>query len=305
MERIWGGRTLESKLGRTLPKDKVIGESWEIVDRTDEQSVVADGPLAGKTLRELLESNGTKIMGPGSDPQKPFPILVKWLDCRERLSLQVHPPAEIAEKLNGEPKTENWYIADADENASIIAGLRPGVTREVFERALAEGKAEDYTQSLPTANGDSIFVESGCVHAISSGNLILEIQQNSDTTYRVFDWNRMGLDGAPRELHISESLQSIKFDMPAAELIKAKTGEQTLAYCDKFRIRKFDLTPGDNAIPFPPNEQARLIHVISGSVHDSVSDRTLQSSKNYLQPYATELSLLAKTKATLLVTDQF
>ena len=305
MERVWGGRTLESKLGRKLPKGKVIGESWEIVDRPNEQSVVADGPLAGQTIRELLENHGTEIMGPNSDPKKPFPILVKWLDCRERLSLQVHPPAEIAGKLNGEPKTENWYIADADESASIIAGLRPGVTREEFERALAEGQVEDYVQFLPTASGDSIFVESGRIHAISSGNLILEIQQNSDTTYRVFDWNRMGLDGTPRKLHINESLQSIKFDMPAAELIKANAAEQTLADCNEFRIRKFDLTPGDNAIPFPSNEQARLIHVVSGKLLDKASGQILQSSKNYLQPYVTELSLVAEIDATILVTDKF
>ena len=305
MERVWGGRTLESKLGRKLPESKVIGESWEIVDRPEEQSIVADGPLAGKTIRELLESHGTEIMGPNSDPKKPFPILVKWLDCRERLSLQVHPPAEIAGKLNGEPKTENWYIADADEGASIIIGLRPGVTRETFEQALTEGNVEDYVQSLPTASGDSMFVESGRIHAISSGNLILEIQQNSDTTYRVFDWNRMGLDGVPRQLHISESLQSINFDMPAADLIKANSGEQILADCDKFRIRKFNLTPGDAAIALPPNEQVRLIHVVSGKLLDQASGKLLQSSKNYLQPYVTELLLVAETDVTLLVTDKF
>ncbi|MGK0176295.1 MAG: mannose-6-phosphate isomerase [Lentimonas sp.] len=305
MERVWGGRAFEAKLGRKLPKGKVIGESWEIVDRDDDQSTVADGPLAGQTLRELLEHSGAEIMGPESDPQKPFPILVKWLDCRERLSLQVHPPAEIADKLKGEPKTENWYIADADENASIIAGLRPGVTRESFERSLAQGKVEDDVQFLPTANGDSIFVESGCVHAISSGNLILEIQQNSDTTYRVYDWNRMGLDGTPRKLHIQESLQSINFNMPGANLLKPDTGEQTLADCNEFRIRKFDLAPGDAALPFPSNEQTRLIHVISGSLRDQVSGKILHSSRNYLQPFVTDLSLVAETETTLLITDQF
>lgn len=304
-ERVWGGRILESKLGRRLPKDKVIGESWEIVDRAEEQSVVVDGTLAGKTLREALESRGAEIMGPRYDPQKPFPILVKWLDCRERLSLQVHPPANIAASLKGEPKTENWYIADAEDDASIIAGLRPGVTREQFEQALAEGKVEDYVRSLTTARGDSIFVESGCVHAISSGNLILEIQQNSDTTYRVFDWNRMGLDGTPRKLHISESLQSIDFGMPGPELIKAQTGEQVLARCNEFRIRKMDLNPGDDSVTFPSHNQARLIHVISGKLRNQASGQILQTSRNYLQPYVTELSLVAETTARILITDQF
>jgi mannose-6-phosphate isomerase len=305
MERVWGGRAFESKLERTLPKDKIIGESWEIVDRADEQSIVADGPLAGKTLREVLEIHGTDILGPGCDPNKPFPILVKWLDCRERLSLQVHPPAEIAGKLNGEPKTENWYIADADKDAGIIAGLRPGVTKDAFEHALAEGRIEDYVKFLPTVKGDSIFVESGCVHAISSGNLILEIQQNSDTTYRVYDWNRMGLEGTPRKLHISESLQSIKFDMPGPELIQDSAGEQTLADCKEFRIRKFDLAVGDDILSFPSNEQPRLIHVISGRLRNKASEQILQSGVNYLQPYVAELSLVAETEAKILVTDQF
>ena len=304
MERVWGGRTFESKLGRTLPKNKVIGESWEIVDRTDEQSIVAEGPLSGKTIREILEKYGAEILGPQKDPRKPFPILVKWLDCRERLSLQVHPPAAIAGKLNGEPKTENWYIADADQDASIIAGLRPGVTKEVFESALSEGQVENYVQYLPTAKGDSIFVESGCVHAISSGNLILEIQQNSDTTYRVYDWNRMGLDGTPRKLHISESLHSIDFNMPVPKLIKESTGEQILADCDEFRIRKFNLAPNDT-VKFPANEQARLIHLVAGVLRNQALGQTLQSSKNYLQPFVTELSLVAETDVTLLVTDQF
>ena len=305
MERVWGGRSFESKLGRTLPKNKVIGESWEIVDRTDEQSIVADGPLAGKTIREVLEKHSSEILGPGYDPHNPFPILVKWLDCRERLSLQVHPPVEIASQLNGEPKTENWYIAESDNDASIIAGLHPQVTKDIFKQALAEGRVEDHVTFLNTTSGDSIFVESGRVHAISSGNLILEIQQNSDTTYRVFDWNRTGLDGKPRKLHIEESLQSINFDIPEPKLIREVTDMQTLADCNEFRIRKFNLKPGDEPIDFPSDEQPRLIHVVSGRLHDKASEQTLQSSVNYLQPYVTGLSLVAETEARILVTDQF
>jgi mannose-6-phosphate isomerase len=305
MERVWGGRALESKLGRKLPQSKTIGESWEIVDRSNEQSIVACGPLAGKTLREIIESYGAEIMGPDCDPKEPFPILVKWLDCRKRLSLQVHPSAKIAGKLNGKPKAEHWYIASADENASIIVGLRSGVDREVFERMLAEGQVEDCLRFLPTAKGDSIFVENGCMHAIGSGNLILEVQQNSDTSYRIHDWNRTGLDGNPRKLHVSESLQSINFNTSGAKLIKENSGDQTLADCDEFRIRKFDLAPGDDAILFPANEQARLIHVVSGSLRAQPSGQILQSSRNYLQPYVTELSLVAETEAKVLVTDQF
>ena len=305
MERVWGGRTLESKLDRTLPAGKKIGESWEIVDRTDYQSVVADGPLAGLTLRELLLNSTSELLGPGGDPQKPFPILVKWLDCRERLSLQVHPPKDIAPDLNGEPKTENWYIADADADASITVGLQQGVTREEFENALAENRIEGCLKLLPTTSGNSILIKSGCVHAINAGNLILEIQQNSDTTYRVHDWNRVGLDGTPRQLHLREALQSINFGEPQPKLIEADTDETVLVDCDEFRIRKFNLIPEDSPVLFLSNEQPRLLHVVSGKLRDQVSGQTLTRSKNYLQPFVSEVSLIAETEATLLVTDQF
>ena len=305
MERVWGGRGLEEKLGRTLPDGQVIGESWELVDRPDEQSVVASGALAGQTIRELLESSAADILGPGRDPAKPFPILVKWLDCQDRLSLQVHPPAAIAPSLGGEPKTENWYVADANADASLIVGLKNGVTREQFETALANNQAEDCVHRFPVKAGDSILVESGRMHAIDAGNLILEIQQNSDTTYRVYDWGRVGLDGAPRQLHIEESLKSIDFDDFEPDPLTIIEGEQVLADCSEFRIRKLELQPGDAVIELPAGEQARLIHIVSGSVKDGISGQTLVGGNNYLQPYVTSARLVAETATTLLITDQF
>ena len=163
MERVWGGRGLELKLGRTLPGGKMIGESWELVDREDEQSVVAVGTHKGKTIRELLEKHAVDILGPGGEGSRPFPILIKWLDCQERLSLQVHPPAGIAPLLGGEPKTENWYIADCDEDASLIVGLKQGVTREQFTQALKNNKVAACVHRFPVKAGDSILVESGRV----------------------------------------------------------------------------------------------------------------------------------------------
>ena len=305
MERVWGGRNFESKLGRRLPPGNLFGESWEIVDRPNQQSVVASGLLAGQTIRQLIQHYASEILGPGGNPQEPFPILVKWLDCSQRLSLQVHPPAKVAKVLMGEPKTENWYIADADTDASIIIGLRRGTTRNDFETALAEGRIADCVRRLSTTSGDSILVKSGCVHAINAGNLILEIQQNSDTTYRVHDWDRVGMDGSSRQLHIRESLQSINFDLPEATLLKPRPGEQLLADSNEFRIRKFTLTPDAPPISFPKGEQPRLLHIISGRLRDRASEQVLQSSKNYLQPYVTQLSLTAETDTTLLVTDRF
>lgn len=305
MPRVWGGRGLETKLGRSLPEHTPIGESWEIVDRPEAQSTVACGPLAGKTIREILERSAAEILGPGSDPSKPFPILVKWLDCQARLSLQVHPPAEIAAALGGEPKTENWYVADTTPGASLIVGLKKNVTREQFETELAASTAENCIHRFPVKVGDSILVESGRLHAIDAGNLILEIQQNSDTTYRVYDWGRVGLDGAPRQLHVAESLKSIDFNDFEPAPVTTMPGKQTLADCGEFRIRKLELQRGDDALELAAGENARLIHIVTGTVKDTVSGETLTYGKNYLQPYVTAASLVAESTTTLLITDKF
>jgi mannose-6-phosphate isomerase len=305
MERVWGGRGLELKLGRELPPGATIGESWEVVDRAGEQSVVAAGPLVGKTIRELLESSAEAILGPGRDGAQPFPILVKWLDCQERLSLQVHPPARIASALGGEPKTENWYIAECDPEASLIVGLKRGVTREEFTSALAENRAEACVHRFPVKAGDSILVESGRMHAIDAGNLILEIQQNSDTTYRVYDWGRVGLDGVPRQLHVDESLQSIDFEDFEPEPLKRVSGYQVLADCEEFRIRKFELEPGGEDVDLAEGGGARLIHVVNGAVMETVSGQVLTKGTNYLLPHVSGACLQADALATVLVTDRF
>lgn len=182
-ERVWGGSSLASALGRKLPDGKRIGESWEIVDRPEAQSVVARGPAKGKTLRRLIEEHSDEIAGPGFPKERAFPILVKWLDCRDRLSLQVHPPASVAGQLGGEPKTENWYIARAAEGASLLVGLKRGATREAFERAIKDGTVSELVHRFPVSEGHSILVRSGQIHAIDAGNLILEIQQNSEIRF--------------------------------------------------------------------------------------------------------------------------
>jgi mannose-6-phosphate isomerase len=302
-ERVWGGRGLEEKLSRSLPDGKVIGESWEIVDRPEAQSVIASGPHAGLSIRKLLERHTEAVLGPGADGKRPFPILVKWLDCQDRLSLQVHPPAEIAPSLGGEPKTENWYIAQCDAGASLIVGLKHGTTRERFEGALKGNQAESCVHRFPVKPGDSILVESGRMHAIDAGNLILEIQQNSDTTYRVYDWGRVGLDGSPRDLHIEESLQSIDFEDFEPAPLSATPGEQTLADCAEFRIRKYDLAPGQT-LRLPGEQSARLLHAVEGRLSNPAGT-CLQKGGNYLQPYVSPLELTAETKATLLITDHF
>ncbi|MES2708925.1 MAG: type I phosphomannose isomerase catalytic subunit [Verrucomicrobiota bacterium] len=244
MERVWGGRMLESHYGRALPDPAVpFGESWEVVDRPDEQSVVHGGPLSGMTLQELWTTRRKEIFGANAPDSARFPVLIKILDARDKLSIQVHPPAAVAESMGGEPKTEMWYIVDAEPEASLYVGVKPGVTPEVFADALRGGTVEDAVPSLPVREGDFIFIPSGRLHAIGAGLLIFEIQQNSDTTYRVFDWNRVGLDGKPRTLHVEESLRCIDFSDTAPALGEAN-GE-ILVTCDYFIVRRRSAAAGE------------------------------------------------------------
>ena len=302
-ERVWGGRALEGFAGRVLPVARPIGESWELVDRPEAQSVVRGGPWAGRTLRAVLAGHTAAIMGPRWPAERPFPILVKWLDCRERLSLQVHPPAALAPALHGEPKTENWFIADAEPGAALIVGLQPGVTRARFERAIAENTLEACVRRLPVAAGDSILVRSGTVHAIDAGSLILEIQQNSDTTYRVYDWGRVGLDGQPRQLHVRESLASILFEADGAPpLVRAAEAPAVLADCAEFRLRREPLAAGAT-LRFAGGQQPRIVSVVAGRLR--VGGEELRRGDNALLPCAGEFAVTALEKSVVLVTENF
>ena len=212
-DRVWGGREMERLYQKKLPPGRPIGESWEISDRPGDVSVIANGPLAGKNLRWLMENHRAELLGDAKPAnENRFPLLCKILDAREKLSLQVHPPAGKAAELGGEPKTEMWFIADAAPGAELFVGLKRGVTRAEFEKKIETGEVAECFHRVPVRAGDAMFLPSGRVHAIGAGLVIFEIQQNSDTTYRVFDWNRVGLDGKPRELHVAQSLASIDFN---------------------------------------------------------------------------------------------
>lgn len=270
-ERVWGGRELERVFGRALPEaGRPYGESWEIVDRAEAQSVVADGPFAGLTLHELWAGKRAELFGAGLEGHPRFPLLIKVLDAREDLSIQVHPPADKAAALGGEPKTEMWYIADRTPGAKLYAGLKHGVTRTDFERALADGTVADLVHAVQPQPGDSIFIRSGRVHAIGAGFLIFEIQQNSDTTYRVFDWNRMGLDGQPRELHIAQSMASIDFHDFEPEMDQPADG--VLADCEYFKVERVAMAAGATiANPLP--DRFSIVAVASGQLASQVGLR--------------------------------
>jgi mannose-6-phosphate isomerase len=220
-ERVWGGRNLEKLYHKAQPSEGPIGESWEISDRPGDESVVANGPLAGKTLRWLMEHHAKELLGTTRDAGGRFPLLLKILDAQEKLSLQVHPPADKAKALGGEPKTEMWYVTEATPGAEIYVGLKRRVTRQEFERRIKDGSVADCFHRVKVEAGSVMFLPSGRVHALGAGIVLFEIQQNSDTTYRVFDWNRVGLDGKPRELHVEKSLASIDFNDFEPRLIES------------------------------------------------------------------------------------
>ena len=251
VEIMWGGDQMSTCLGRTLPeRDTPIAEAWEIADREGAESVVENGTLAGMSIRALLDEYGKSFVGDIYREGSRFPLLVKLIDAGKRLSLQVHPDEIACEKLSGaEPKTEMWYILNATDDAKIIAGVKHSCTQRKFLDTVGAENIEECLQIFKSVPGDGYYINAGTVHAIGEGNLLLEIQQNSNTTYRISDWGRVGLDGKPRELHIEEALQSINFADRSSPRI---TGASNCA----LHNRKFQIV---NRCPFFQVEELRLI----------------------------------------------
>ncbi len=202
--KVWGGDRLNTYLNKPRPTDEPYGESWELHDT----SIVANGPLAGKSLRELTSTYGVALIGGGNDPQAGFPLLAKFIDADRWLSIQVHPNDEQALQLEGEQrgKTEAWIVIHADEGARLVIGARPGASRADLARAIHNNRLEDYVRYAEARAGDILYIPANTIHALGPGLLVYEIQQSSDTTYRLYDWGRRGLDGRPRQLHIDKGL---------------------------------------------------------------------------------------------------
>jgi mannose-6-phosphate isomerase len=268
-ERVWGGRRLEELYGKKLPPGVLIGESWEISDRPGDVSVIDNGPLAGRDLDWLMREYPEALLGKSAQPSSRFPLLIKILDAREKLSLQVHPPAGKAAALGGEPKTELWYVTDAAPAAELFVGLKRGCTREEFTRKIQAGTVADCFHRVPVRAGDAMFLPSGRVHAIGGGLVIFEIQENSDTTYRVFDWNRRGLDGKPRDLHVRESLETIDFGDFEPGLVRPERRTEnprleSLIRDRLFTIENATLVPGEE-LPLIPG-RLQILGVVSGVI---------------------------------------
>ena len=235
-EKIWGGRDLK-EFRDNLPSGN-IGESWDVVCHSNGMSVVSNGELKGKTFKEIIEKYGKDLLGEEIG-EKEFPLLVKLINSKEKLSVQVHPDDEYAKRVeNSLGKTEAWYVVDAKPGASLIVGTKD-CDKETFKKAIEEGNTEDYLNKIEVKKGDCFLINSGLVHAICEGVIIAEIQQNSDITYRIYDYGR------PREIHVEKSLDVINFDLEALNAseneLKEYDGHKKAILCksDYFTIEKY------------------------------------------------------------------
>jgi mannose-6-phosphate isomerase len=309
-ERVWGDRRLGTLFKKPLPLDQRIGESWEISDRPDAISVIANGPFTGRDLHWLMDNHAEELLGEVPSHDGRFPWLAKLLDANEDLSVQVHPPSNLAEQLGGEPKTEVWHIAQAEPGARLIAGLKRGTTRDSFESRLGQSNFLECLHEIPANKGDSIFIPSGRLHALGAGTVVFEIQQNSDTTFRVFDWNRAGLDDQSRKLHIDKALQSIDFTdiephtLPPAWDSAVGHSSQTIADVKSvFRVDHVRLDLAD-AVPLP-GQGMRMLAVTNGQItlNDAGDTLTLTGGQFALVPASVEAPIVQGEGAQFLLTQ--
>lgn len=280
---LWGGRKLATVLGRQLPPGDDFAESWEVVDRGPDQSRIAAGPLAGTTLGELLRRAPRQLLGErGADRARAqarqmgapeaslsFPLLIKLLDAQRSLSVQVHPDDERAVRRTPPDlgKTEAWVVLDAVPGATVYAGLKPGCGPAELVAAVAQGKTAECLHCFQPAVGDCLFLPAGTVHALGAGLVVYEVQQSSDTTYRLYDWQRVGADGKPRALHIPEALEAINYQAgpvtPQVPQPGAVPDVERLVTCDKFRLDRWRTS---RPLTLGGDDSCRVVTVVQGTV---------------------------------------
>lgn len=304
---VWGGRRLGDVLGKPLPADGTWGESWEISSHPSHETRVAEGPFVGTSLTSLCQSHGRELFGPARRPYEAFPLLIKYLDANDLLSVQVHPNDEQAMPLANERfgKTESWVVLAADPGGRIFAGLKPGVDRARLEQALAEGHVADCLHSFAPKAGDCLFLRAGTVHAVGGGVLMAEVQQSSDATLRLYDWDRPGPDGKPRPLHVPQSLAAIDWSAGPLHPVVGKPlvggmGER-LVTCDYFTLDRFEVR---DTVVSPYQERLSLWMVVDGAARLTTAsgyERGLKAGGTVLVPAsARRVHWQAIGRATLL-----
>ena len=277
---LWGGSRIPKIFNRDLP-DGIYAESWEISTHPDGPSVIANGPLAGKTLCDLLPEHKPELLGThvqGDD----FPLLIKLIDAREKLSVQVHPNDGNAAAVDGDPKTEMWYFLEGDPGAQIYCGLKPDIGKQEFLQAMENKTFADILQTIPAVPGGAVFVPGGRVHAIGEGCLILEVQQNSNTTYRLYDWDRTDADGNARELHIDKALQVIDWENNGDP--RCEPRGTTIQSCEYFQLDRHVLTE-ETAFPnLGKSFHALFIEKGAGLIRWADGEEELACGQSWLVP---------------------
>lgn len=247
---LWGGRRLQTILGKQIPAGGVWAESWEVVDHPEHSSVIDNGELAGKNLSQIVAADPHWLMGDHAAHHRSLPLLFKYLDCQRVLSVQVHPDDDYGLKMSPPDlgKTEAWYIMAAEPGAVLYAGLKSGVSAEELQRAVETGTVESCLHQIQPQAGDCVFIPAGTVHALGAGLLVAEIQQASNTTFRLFDWNRVDANGNPRQLHVSQSMEVIDFESGPRPMQTPQPTDQParqrLVECEKFVLDRWQASPG-------------------------------------------------------------
>lgn len=331
VEKIWGGDALARVVGKQLPAGKKIGESWELFDfppgvvgadgRSPDDDPkgwtsarVADGPLKGKTLHELMLAEQAALLGDAKPVETPagpqFPLLIKFLDARQDLSVQVHPPEAYAKSHpDAAVKNECWYVLDHEKDARILIGTKPGTTRDAFAESIRQGTCESLINAVKVNDGDTFYLPSGTVHALGAGAVVAEVQTPSDTTYRVFDFNRVEPStGKPRALHVEQALDCIDFEKDATKnFVAAGEDDKVITAAPQFTLRRRSAKAGTR-VPVPAG-QMRVVIVVEGGgrIGDGDGRVAITKGETILVPASVAGTIEATTHLKWLeatVTDQ-
>lgn len=278
---LWGGTRLRDDFQKDCDFDK-IAESWELSCHKDGPSTIANGEFKGLTLSEYIDKAGKSVLGTDCEKFENFPILIKLIDAKDNLSVQVHPDNEYAQRVEGEyGKTEMWYIVDCDEGATLLYGFKDTITKDEFAQRIADNTLLEVTNAVPVKKGDVFFIQAGTLHAIGKGILIAEIQQNSNTTYRIYDYGRVGKDGKPRELHV-EKAKDVTDLCPAKAYpetpVEQKDGytSKLLSSCDYFTTYAVDV---DSEAVLEADEKSFLSLLILDGECEITADDTVKAKK--------------------------
>ena len=302
---LWGGTKLKTDFGFKTEKD-IAAEAWMLSMHKDGMNIVLNGEHSGKTLSEVLDIWGKSALGKNAEKFSYFPILIKLIDAKQKLSVQVHPDDKYALSVEGEyGKTEMWYVVDCEEDAELIYGFKEDISKEEFESRIKDNTLTEVCNFVPVNKGDVFFIESGTLHAIGEGILIAEVQQNSNTTYRVSDYGRLGADGKPRELHVEKALDVTLTKRPSlpygqiGDVTKCEYGlERELANCDFFKVVKVDL---DGTKSFYSDESLISALILDGELTVKYLDGELSAKKgdSILIPAGLNVEISGKAEVLL------